>query len=228
VLHGLLLPVQSAHSDDRWSGSIGASTDYIYRGVTQTGGKSAVQASVDIRSVGGWSAGLWSSTVDLNRDGSTGYEIDLHASRSWYWGEGWSAAVGVTHREYLSDQSALDYDYDELNAALSYQQRVTASVAWSPNTSMYWRGPVRGHAAAYELTFQQPVGLHWSVFAGAGRYDLQDLAGEAYNYWSAGVTFTWAALQFDAAHIGADDAAEHLFGYDDTRSRWTGAFTVRF
>ena len=29
--------------------------------------------------VNGWSAGVWGSTVDLNGDGRTGYELDLHA-----------------------------------------------------------------------------------------------------------------------------------------------------
>lgn len=210
------------------SGSIGAATDYIYRGVSQTNGDPAVQGGLLLQLAPGWRAGVWSSTVDMNRDERSGYQVDLHATRSWLWGEDWSAALGVTHREYLGERGAVDYDHDELSAALSFQGRATASVAWSPNASIYWRGPTRGRAVTYELTLQQPLGARWSLFAGAGRYDLDDLVGDAYEYWSAGVTFTWTALQLDVACIGADRTAQSVFRDRSVRRRWTGALSVRF
>lgn len=228
VLHSLPLLVQSARADERWSGSIGASTDYIYRGVTQTNGEAAVQGGLFAQSRSGWSAGAWGSTVDLNRDGRRDYEIDLHASRAWVLGSDWIATLGATHYENFNDDGLVDYDRDELNASLSFQQRVTATIGWSPNTTRYQHRPVRGQATAYELTFVQPLGARWSFFAGAGHYDLRDLVDEGYSYWSAGITFNWASLQIDAAHIGADAAAERLFGADANSARWTGALSVRF
>jgi uncharacterized protein (TIGR02001 family) len=209
------------------SGAVGATTDYLYRGVTQSDGQAAVQAAVQLNGARGWNVGLWTSTVDMNRDSSRGYEVDLHAAHTWLLDADWSAAVGLTHREYGGEDGALDYDHDELNASLSWQERITVSVAWSPNTSLYYRGPVRGRTFAWELSLQQPLNAQWSVFAGAGRYDLSDLAREQYTYWSAGLTFAWAALQFDLVHVGASDAAHYLYdGYGG--SRWTGALTVRF
>ena len=228
VVQGVVLPVQIAQPDERWSRSIGAATDYVYRGVTQTDGGPALQAGVAAH-VNGWSAGVWGSTVDVNGDGRGGYELDLQAMRAWTLHPDWIASLGVTRYEYLNDDGALDYDYDELSASLSFQQRVTATIAWSPNTTRYhYDGPVRGQATAYELTFMQPIGQRWSFFAGAGHYDLRDLVGDGYTYWSAGLTFTWASLQIDAAHIGADDSAERLYGHAATRRRWIGALSVRF
>jgi uncharacterized protein (TIGR02001 family) len=209
------------------SGAVGATTDYLYRGVTQSDGQPAVQAAVQVDGARGWNAGLWASTVDLNRDGSRGYELDLHATQTWMLDNDWSAAVGLTHREYGGESRVLDYDHDEVNASVSWQERVTASVAWAPNASMYFRGPVRGQTFAWELNVQQPLDANWSVFAGAGLYDLTDLVGERYTYWSAGVTFAWAVLQIDVMHIGASDASHYLQqGYGG--GRWTGALTVRF
>jgi uncharacterized protein (TIGR02001 family) len=227
VLHGALLHVQSAHAQQQWSGSIGAATDYIYRGVTQSQGQPAIQGGIQI-SGSDWSAGLWGSGVNLNREGGAGgYELNLHATRAWSWGPDWVATLGVTHYEYLDDAGALDYDHDEISASLSFQQRLTASIAWSPNTTRYQHTVVQGRATAYELTFQQPLSPRWSFFAGAGHYDLRDLIDEGYSYWSAGLSFNWSAVQIDAAHIGADRSAERLFGYL-AGSRWTGALTVRF
>lgn len=220
VAPAVVLPVQMAQADERWSGSIGASTDYVYRGVSQTDGGPALQGGV-VAQVSGWSAGVWGSTVDVNGDGHSGYELDLHAMRTWALHPDWTATLGVTHYEYLHDDGALDYDHDELSASLSFQERLTATIAWSPNTSRWRDEPGRGQATAYELTFLQPLGQRWSVFAGAGHYDLHDVADYGYAYWSAGLTFTWASLQIDAAHIGADDD-------DASRSRWTGAVSVRF
>jgi uncharacterized protein (TIGR02001 family) len=228
VVQGVVLPGCLAQADERWSGSIGASTDYVYRGVTQTDGRPAVQAGVAAHARG-WSAGVWGSTVDLNRDGRSGYELDLHASHAWALHPDWIATVAATRYEYLSDGGGLDYDHDELSVSVSFQERLTATIAWSPNTTRFHHEPVRGQATAYELTFLQPLGERWSVFAGAGHYNLRDLTGYGYNYWSAGLTFTWASLQIDAAHINSDQPAQTFsYGASTRRSRWTGALTVRF
>jgi uncharacterized protein (TIGR02001 family) len=216
-----------AGADTILSGAVGATTDYLYRGVTQSDGQAAVQAAVHVDGSSGWNAGLWASTVDLNRDGSRGYEIDLHATHTWQLEDDWSVALGLTHREYGGESRVLDYDRDEINAALSWQQRVTVSVAWTPNASYYLRGPVRGETVAWELNVEQPLNASWSLFAGAGLYDLTDLVGEQYTYWSAGLTFAWAALQIDLMHIGVSDAAHYLY-QDYGGGRWTGALTVRF
>jgi uncharacterized protein (TIGR02001 family) len=214
-------------AEPRVSGAVGAVTDYLYRGVTQSHGQPAIQAAVQLEGLSGWNTGVWASTVDLNRDGSRGYEVDLHATHTWPLDADWSAAVGLTHREYGGEPQALDYDHDELNASLSWQERVTVSVAYSPNATFYFRGPVHGETYAWELSLQQPLNAQWSLFAGAGLYDLTDLAHEKYTYWSAGVTFAWAALQFDLVHVGSSDDASYL-REDYGGSRWTGALTVRF
>lgn len=228
MVQGALLPAQSTWAGQRWSGSISAATDYIYRGVTQSHGEPAIQGGIHAQSGNGWSAGVWGSTVDLSSHGRGGYELDLHATRAWSLGPDWVGTLAVTRYEYLDNEGVLDYDHDEISASLSYQQRVTATLAWSPNTTRYFDAAVRGRATAYELTFEQPLGARWSLFAGAGHYDLHDLVGEGYSYWSAGLTFTWGSMQFDAAHIGADRTAERLFGYLASRNRWTGALSVRF
>jgi uncharacterized protein (TIGR02001 family) len=223
----VLLSAAPSSAEPRLSGSVGATTDYLYRGVTQSNGEAAVQAALQFdASPHGWTTGAWGSTVDVDRDGERGYEVDLHATHTWPLDSDWSAALGVIHREYAGERG-LDYDHDELNASLSWQERVIVSVAWSPNTSFYWRGPVRGETYTWEISVQQPLNAQWSLFAGAGRHDMSDLVREEYTYWSAGLTFAWAALQLDLTHIGASDAARHLYG-DYRGSRWTGALTVRF
>lgn len=223
------LPILAAQARDGWGGSVAVTTDYIYRGISQTSGNPAAQGGVQLQSPAGWTVGLWGSNVDFGSAVTPGYEIDLHAERAWSLGPDWSAQLGLIHYEYPDDRRT-DYDYDELTASLSFQQRITASVGWSPNTSRFGAGRVARdrRALSYELTLLQPVIAHWSLCAGAGYYDLDDLFGAGYWFWNAGVTFNWEALQLDLSRIDTDATAERLFGYRVTGSRWTAAFTWRF
>lgn len=229
LAQGSLLLASPAQASEAWAGSIAVATDYIYRGISQTRGEPAIQGGAQWQSPTGWSVGLWGSTLDFDsRLGST-YEIALHAARAWSFGQNWSAQLAAAHHEYPTDARA-GYDYDELTASLSFQQRVTASVSWSPNTSRYGAGRMAANrrALSYELTLLQPLHAHWSLCAGAGHYDLHDLFGAGYWFWNAGVAFAWDALQVDLLHIDADSTADRLFGPAASGGRWTAAFTWRF
>jgi uncharacterized protein (TIGR02001 family) len=219
-------PVQASEA---WAGSIAIATDYIYRGISQTRGEPALQGGLQLQTPSGWSAGLWGSTVDFHSRRGPTYEIALHATRAWSLGPDWSTQLSAAHHEY-PNEARTDYDYDELTASLSFQQRVTASVAWSPNTSRYGDGRMAANrrALSYEMTVLQPLNAYWSLSAGAGHYDLRDLFGIGYWFWNAGIAFSWDTLQVDLLHIDADATAERLFGYSASGDRWTAAFTWRF
>lgn len=58
-----------------WSANIGASNNYLWRGVTQTGDEAAVSGGVDYGHQSGFYAGLWASNVNF---GSGGQEVDLY------------------------------------------------------------------------------------------------------------------------------------------------------
>lgn len=229
VSHAGLLAAAPAEAAEGWGGSIALASDYIYRGISQTRGQAAAQSGIELRTPSGWSAGVWGSSVDFYRGTGITYEIDLHAAYAWSIANDWSAQLGLVHYEYPSD-GWLRYDYDELTAALSYQQRLTASVAWSPNASRYAGGSfVRDRpAVAYELALLQPLQGRWSLSAGLGHYDLRELFGAGYWYWNAGLVFSWDALQVDLQHIDTDQTAERLFGARVSGGRWAAVLTWRF
>jgi uncharacterized protein (TIGR02001 family) len=224
-----LLIAAPVSAREGFGGSVALATDYLYRGVSQTSGKPALQGGVQWESPAGWNAGIWGSTVEYAAGLGPQYEIDLHAAHAWSLGPDWSAQVGWTHYAYPNDDG-FDYDHDELAVVLSYQQRVTASVAWSPNTSWFGEGKlVRDkRALAYELGFIQPIRPRLSLSAGAGYYDLRELFGAGYWYWNVGVIFNWDALQVDVMRIDTDGTAEELFEYPASGGRWTAALSWRF
>jgi uncharacterized protein (TIGR02001 family) len=224
AMAGGLLSAPSATAADV-SGSVGVTTDYIYRGQSQSAGQPAAQAGIRFHS-SGWNAGVWGSSVDFQNGAGSAYELDLQAGYMWQLGSDWSMQLGLVHYAYLDDHDT-GYDYDEVTASVSYQQRATASISWSPNTSKrtYQGFAWDRQALAYELSLLQPLHSQWSAYAGVGYYDLNDLVDTGYWYWSTGLAFIWQNVQVDVLHIDSDSTAARLF---DGGSRWTAALTWRF
>jgi len=230
LLIATLAYAPAAGAGDVWGGSLGVTTDYLFRGISQTRGAPAVQGGLHARLPGDWILGVWSSTVDPNPGPGASLEIDLHAAKLWTINEDWSAKLAATHYIYPNDTWRLRYDYDELTASVAYQSRIVATASWSPNTSRRSGSETASHrhAASYELAMLQPVADNWSLAAGVGYYDLHDLFGTGYWYWNAGFTWSIGALQLDLSHINTDHTAAHLFGYDLAGSNWSAAVTWRF
>src|ERR1044071_485120 len=149
MLGGLWAALPAAAADV--TGSVAITTDYLYRGLSQTDGQPAAQAGVQFHSSNGWNAGMWGSSVDFQNSANLAYEFDLQGGYTWQLSPDWSTQLSYVHYAYLNDNDS-GYDYDEVSASVSYQQRATASVSWSPNTSKhtYWGFFSDMKARAYE------------------------------------------------------------------------------
>ena len=95
------------------SGSVGLTSDYFFRGVSQTQGSSAIQGGVDA-SKNGFYGGVWASTVDFGTD--TGIEYDFYG--------GYTVAlddlaidVGIIQYNYDGDVGSVEEYYAVLNYA---------------------------------------------------------------------------------------------------------------
>lgn len=89
-------------------------SDYVFRGFSQTGENAAIQGGVDV-TIGSFYAGAWASTVDFG-DNTTA-EIDVYGG---FRGEaaGWSWDGGVIFYGYAPGANS-DYDYIEVKGAVS-------------------------------------------------------------------------------------------------------------
>src|SRR5882724_8964664 len=111
-----LLGVANAGVPGRFGGSIGFTTDYLLRGISQSDGHGALQAELHYQTPNDWVAGLWASSVDVSpADGKTA-ELNVFAGRSWQLTENWSSKLIAIHYAYPWNEPAGLYDYDELAA----------------------------------------------------------------------------------------------------------------
>lgn len=107
------------------TGSATLTSDYRFRGLTQTDGDAAVQATVNVNHESGFYVGTFISTID--GDGSTplltGYgkaEIDLYGGFTKTLKNGVGVDVGLLYYLYAIDETAPNTDFFEPYAALTY------------------------------------------------------------------------------------------------------------
>lgn len=78
------------------AGNLALTSDYVFRGVSQTAGKTALQGGYDVTHASGLSAGLWASNVT---DALGGLEIDLYANYGFKLGA-FDVSVGYINYTY--------------------------------------------------------------------------------------------------------------------------------
>jgi len=112
--------------------NVAGTSDYVFRGISQTSQDPALSAGVDA-TIGGLYFGGWTSNVDFGD--STDYEVDLYGG---YRTEvsGFAVDVGVISYLYVNEPVNVTYDYTEVKLAASRAiGPVTAGAAvyYSPN-----------------------------------------------------------------------------------------------
>jgi uncharacterized protein (TIGR02001 family) len=159
----------SASAEGAFSYNIGVTSDYVFRGITQTDGGAALQGGVDY-SNGIFYAGGWASNVDF-----ADYEVDLYL--------GVKPVVG----DFTFDLGLVSYQYGdemlnstEAKAAVSYPfYKGTIGAAYFHNLDF-------DDTTYYEINAAYPLSEKFSVSGAIGE---QDLGGAKYTVGSVGVTY---------------------------------------
>ena len=226
----LLIGTSTCRADGTWSGSVGATTDYIFRGVSQTYDSGALQLGGNYQSAYGWFVGAWGSNVDPYPHAGGAVELDLYAGVTRAIGADFSARVAYTHYTYLDDPRRAHYDYDEVSVSAAYLDRVAATVSYQPDTTAYSNvGFTSRHpSGAFELTSRWPVWRDLSVTAGVGYYDLQRVFGVSYGAGNVGVSYVYRRLTLELNHYFADDTVRRLYSDQSADGTWTLSALLRF
>ena len=209
-------------------GSLTVVSDSVYRGLSQTRGQLAIQVGAYGQFAQYWSIGAALSSVDLGDWIDASYEISASLNRDVLISDHWSARASYVYYSYPEDRG--EYDYEEWIATLTYRDRISATIAYSPNASIYSYGRTtsRKSATSYELSALHPISERWSAVAGLGYYDLSEAFDTGYRFWSAGLLFSINSLQLDLLRIDTDSTALRLFGSERAGGRWSAAIMWKF
>ena len=181
LLAGGVAGAASAQDAPDVAWNLGVTSDYVFRGYSQTTEDPAIFGGVDL-TIGSFYAGAWASNVDFGDDADA--EVDVYGG---YRTEvsGFALDVGVVGYLYVSQPAGADYDYVELKAAASRAigpLTLGAAVYWSPDF----------FGADEEATYVEANAAFsptdkWTVSGAVGHQALDVNAD--YATWNAGVAY---------------------------------------
>ncbi|MEG2803554.1 TorF family putative porin [Stenotrophomonas sp.] len=191
-----------------WAGVDGNATltsDYVWRGSSQSDGDPTVQAGVKLASERGWYASVWGSGVSFKPDNGARSEFDVVAGWGGALGEDWALDVNLTR--YLYPGSDVDLDWTELNGTLTWQQRYWLQVGTADNAL------AGGHAGTYaQLGARLPLGEQWRLEAALGHYWLASAQGDDYLHGQLSAIWTvHGPWELRLTAHDTDNAARRLF-----------------
>jgi len=218
-----------------WSATLAVTSDYRFRGISQSDEGVAVQGSIDFASESGFFAGIWASNIDFDDAASydSNIEVDLYAGYTLAVGESTSLAGKFVYYAYPDSDTPPgfgDYDYYEIIGSLSHDfggASITGEVAYSPD----FFGEV-GDAIAATGTIAVPLcdklwffdgGLAASGHLGGQWFD--DSALLDYTFYDLGLSASAGAFTVDVRWIGTDiEEASCTTGWCDDTVVVTGSF----
>lgn len=190
----------SAHAVEGLSANVGLTSNYLWRGVTQTDDATAISGGIDYDSGAGFYAGTWASNVDFGDDAS--YELDLYLGYAGDMGDV-SYDVGYIYYAY-PDSAEVDgdneYDFGELYGSLGYDA-FSLSVNYVVNNddgadaldkALYIAGD-----AAFEISEGLELAFHVGSFTFDDDYDDADYVDYSVSLSKSGFTFTLSDTDID-------------------------------
>ena len=222
LVGGIGLASQAKAAD--LSGNATLTTDYVWRGSTQTQGDPAAQAGIRIAGASGFYGAAWGSNVKFAPANDANAELDFTGGWTGALSDDWSADVNVTRYQYPA--TAVDLNWTELNGTLTYKGNYWASVGWS-NAAL-------GYAAAGTYTLvgaKFPVNDAFRLEAVLGHYVLDDAVVAEGGYTHGQLNAIWALrapFELRVSAHATDANAKRVFGNDFAGGRVEAALQASF
>ena len=209
-----------AHADDTfsWSASLTGTSDYVFRGISQTDNDPTIQGSLGFE-YGMFYVGAWGSGLDWGDDAQL--EVD------WYGGitPSWNSPLGKVDFDFgviyytypgYNDAPGAEVDYYELKAGYTFPSYfikglTTGSyVYWSPDYSgevgqVWTTETLASYALPKVWVFDPTVSgvLGWQTGDTADGFNAGGTDDE-YYYWNAGLQLAVENLSFDFRYWDTD------------------------
>lgn len=232
-----LLGTGSAHAGS--SGSLSLTSDYIFRGISQSNQRPALQGGVELSAAGGAYAGAWGSSISWLSDLSTtaapvssSIELDAYAGYRGKLGDAVAFDVGAQYYAYPGDfPSGFNRaDTFELYAGVTVaaSDRLSLGAKYSLATTDLFGYVDSGGSGYLDLSATYAIAPGWALAAHAGKQWIEGNDAFAYSDWKLGVTRSFdhgASLGVAWTGTDADDAL-YTNPHDRRLARSTVALTL--
>lgn len=130
----------TAHATDApavITGNVAITSDYMFRGLTQTWGGPAIQGGADYTAASGLAAGFWGSSISRRTYPGAAMELDLYAGYGRTFGHDWSWRVGLYG--YVYPGGNLDHANPPLPSRSFNTLEANVALGWKGLTLKYNR-----------------------------------------------------------------------------------------
>ncbi len=165
------------------TGNVALTSDYVFRGISQTNNGVAAQGGLDWDTGAGIHVGTWASSLNLNDGNQATTEVDLYGGYAGKIGDKLSYDVGFIYYWYPGAAKALDYDVWEVYAKTGYDfgpLAVSLGVNYTPDNS----GGTDRQAWYLSSGITVPVTKTLSISGGVDYYARKPFAN--YTDWNVG------------------------------------------
>ena len=188
----------AAHAEGTVSGTVALTTDYVFRGFSQTLGNPAIQGSIDYTD-GSFYAGVWGSNVDFGADETI--EADVYLGVRPTLGAV-ALDFAVIGYYYPGSTDALgEFDYYEGKAAAS----ITPAEGLTLGAALYYSPEFFGETGEAVYTEINGAYALSDALSLSGAFGIQDIdAAGDYQTWNLGASLTAVGLKFDVRYHATD------------------------
>jgi uncharacterized protein (TIGR02001 family) len=214
-------------------GNVTITSDYIYRGVSETDGHPAVQAEVHASTAGSF-LGVWASTRDRDLDPHASGELEVYLGHRFNLSSDWSAGVSA-RSHYFPHSSQTSVDYQEVSGAVSWLDSCTFTLAVIPNAVRWYHYIRLGRSPAWvaDTAGQWLIGQRLFLTGAAGYYyssapSPDSRSGGGYAYGNVGLAFEERHWRVEIGYFLAQNRAQEFFPYPPANRRVAGMVSWRF
>ena len=236
-----------AESPHSFTANVSISTDYRFRGISQTTEDPALSGGMDYAYSGtsfGIFLGVWASNIDFGENttfaaepvqDTADLEMDFYGGLTGTLpiGSGLGWKIGGLYYAYpgsdtdgILGTSRAHYDYVEAYGALTYNFgmfNVGAGVNYSPDYFFE-----SGDAIYYYGDLGIPLPMDFALSGHVGHQDIDDnvqFGTPDYTDWGASISKTWKIFTFKGSYVDTDLSKSECFGGTDFCDA-TGIFSI--
>lgn len=192
-------------------GSVTTASEYVFRGLSRTDEKPAVQGSFDLH-LYDFYLGVWASNADFGANDDVSVELNFYGGYRADLGSGFSLDVGAIQYKYPSSDTRLDYDFYEFYTKLKkdFGYFITDFDLYYAPDYQYDAGP----GVYMSFGVEMPI---YKEFHFIGHYGYQTMHDEGdfpfggdYGDWEVGFGYDdFYGIDFKATYIDTDLTEEN-------------------
>lgn len=209
VAFAAVLSMSAATALAEVSGNVALTTDYTFRGISQTSELPAIQGGFDYEHKSGFYAGVWGSNVEFG-DTKVNMELDVYAGFGFEVSEDVAFDAGILHYQYPGDTD-LDYDYTEAYASVGLFG-ATIGINYSPeyfgdtDAFFYYYGD---YSLSVAENFSADAHVGYNAFDGEDAFGKflvldGDSEDEGYVDYSIGISTEFEGIGLSLAYVGTN------------------------